>query len=63
MVGFFVYQGGENMRYAAVLEYDLINDIILDWEFATEKEALDFADICLKQGYTMRLESRNGRGD
>lgn len=36
-----------------LLTYD---NMELDWFFDTEKEAIDFINICLKNGYTMRLE-------
>lgn len=42
------------MRYIAILECG----VSLFWEFGTEKEAMDFIIMSIKQGHTMRLERR-----
>ncbi|MBR6613146.1 MAG: hypothetical protein IKK84_00075 [Clostridia bacterium] len=34
----------------------------LAWNFDTEKEALDFITVCLRNGYTMKLERNTKEG-
>ena len=46
------------MKYIAILEYDLVQGEALEWKFANQEEAIDFITICIKEGYTMRLERR-----